>query len=181
MSSDLETERKDEYTIFVRSMQVNFAQRQCLLLNFSDITSYKKLEQEQEKTRLLYMLNTMTHHEMLAPLNAQMDISKSLFENSTSYKNKKMAQLLNLSSHMLMLHTQDLLDQRIIEYGSFKPCYTLGSVKNVIIDIVNLVNLTLTKQLKIRYFSNNSAQKLMLDKRRLQQVLLNLLTNAVKH
>ena len=47
----------------------------------------------------------MTHHEMLAPLNAQMDISKSLFENSTSYKNKKMAQLLNLSSNMLMLHT----------------------------------------------------------------------------
>ena len=33
-----------------------------------------------------------------------------------------MAQLLNLSSHMLMLHTQDLLDQRIIEYESFKPC-----------------------------------------------------------
>ena len=114
------------------------------------------------------MLNTMTHHEMLAPLNAQMDISRSLFENSTSYKNKKMAQLLNLSSNMLMLHTQDLLDQRIIENGSFKPCFTLGSVKNVILDIVNLVNLTLTKQLKIKYSSNNCALKMMFDKRRLQ-------------
>ena len=51
------------------------------------------------------MLNTVTHHEMIAPLNAQMDISKSLFESSTTYKSKKMAQLINVSSHMLMLHT----------------------------------------------------------------------------
>ena len=45
---------------------------------------------------------------------------------------RKMAQLIMVSSNMLLLHTQDLLDQRIIEYDNFKPCYSLGSVKNAI-------------------------------------------------
>ena len=86
-----------------------------------------------------------------------------------------------VSSNILLLHTQDLLDQRIIEYGNFKPCFTLGSVKNAIQDMTNMVNLTLNKRLKIKYTCRENINLVMFDKRRLQQVLLNLLMNAVKY
>ena len=53
---------------------------------------------------------------------------------------------------MLLLHTQDLLDQRIIESGSFIPNQTLETVYKVITEIVKMVNFTLkSENLKIEY------------------------------
>ena len=60
--------------------------------------------------------------------------------------------MIQISSNMLMLHAQDLLDQRIIENGGFVPIYTLSSVREAILEIVNLVNSTLNQgQLHIQY------------------------------
>ena len=63
-----------------------------------------------------------------------------------------MAQTINISSNMLMLHAQDLLDQRIIENGSFEPQLSQGSVSDAIFEIVNMMRLTLTQtKLRIEY------------------------------
>ena len=48
------------------------------MINFSDITAYKRLEQEKEMNRLLKTLNTSVHHEMLTPLKANVDIAKRM-------------------------------------------------------------------------------------------------------
>lgn len=81
---------------------------------------------------------------------------------------------------MLLLHAQDLLDQRIIEHGSFVPSYGQSSVSDAILEIVDMVQLTVTSdQLTIKYNSSTHFA-LRFDKRRLQQVLLNLLSNAAK-
>ena len=44
---------------------------------------------------------------------------------------------------MLLLHTQDLLDQRVIEMGSFNANLTLESVREVIREIVDMMNFTI--------------------------------------
>ena len=81
---------------------------------------------------------------------------------------------------MLMLHAQDLLDQRIIESKKFVPLYAHSSVNEAMIEIVNMVRLTSTQShLEIEYIQNRFPE-LRFDKRRLQQVLLNLLSNAIK-
>ena len=154
----------------------------CHVLNFVDMTSYFSLEKEKEKNRMIKILNTTIHHEMIAPLKAQMDISKCLFEKSISPLNKKMAKTIFVSSQMLLLHTQDLLDYRIIESGTFIPNMSLEPIHKVISEIVNMMNFTLsTQDLKIKYVSKKSNMKLFFDKRRVQQVLLNLLSNATKY
>ena len=44
-----------------------------------------------------------------------------------------------------------------------------------------MMNFTInSEELKIKYISNKGSQKLYFDKRRVQQVLLNLLSNATK-
>ena len=48
------------------------------MINFSEITAYKRLEQEEEMNRILRTLNTSVHHEMLAPLKANVDIAKRM-------------------------------------------------------------------------------------------------------
>ena len=50
------------------------------MINFSDITAYKRLEQEEEMNRLLKTLNTSVHHEMLTPLKANVDIAKRMIK-----------------------------------------------------------------------------------------------------
>ena len=68
---------------------------------------------------------------------------------------------------MLLLHTQDLLDQRIIESGSFIPNITLEPIHKAISEIVNMMNFTLnTQDLKIKYVSKKSNTRLFFDKRR---------------
>ena len=81
---------------------------------------------------------------------------------------------------MILLHVQDLLDHRIIEHGSFAPTYTKGRIGEAICDIIEIFNLTLTeKQLEIIFTDFNNLEFLF-DRRRLQQVVLNLLSNAAK-
>ena len=87
---------------------------------------------------MLKTLNASVHHEMLAPLKANIDISRRLFRELKSKKLKSMAQTLSISSNMLFLHAQDLLDQRIIEHGGFVPLYTKGDVNEAISEIVEL-------------------------------------------
>ena len=141
----------------------------CAVINLTDMTSYLSLERQKEKLRLIKLLNTTIHHEMVAPLKAQMDISNCILENSTDQKNRQMAKTINVSSQMLLLHTQDLLDQRIIDNGNFSPNFTLEPVQTVIAEIVNMMNFTLNSQnLQIRYICRKGKKKLYFDKRRVQ-------------
>ena len=89
-----------------------------------------------------------------------------------------------VSSQMIMLHANDLLDQRIIENGHFVPNMTSGSIKETVAEMIDLMNSTLEfKNLKIILTKNENyiPKFAKYDKRRLQQVLLNLLSNAVKY
>ena len=108
---------------------MTFNEKECWVINFSDITTYKRLKQEEETTRLLKTLNASVHHEMLTPLKANVEISERLIRRlKDSPQERKMAETVLLSSQLVMLHAHDFLDQRIIENGSFTPFYTTDSV-----------------------------------------------------
>ena len=53
-------------------------EKECQVVNFIDISSFIKLKQEKENNELLKTLNTTVHHEMLAPLRANVDICQRL-------------------------------------------------------------------------------------------------------
>ena len=48
------------------------------MLNFTDITTYKKLKREEEKNRLLNVINYSVHHEIIGPLKANIDVGENL-------------------------------------------------------------------------------------------------------
>ena len=83
-----------------------------------------------------------------------------------------------------MLHANDLLDKKIIEHGGFVPSYTESSVHDTINEIITIVRFTIMHKTQLQIECNlkdlKSLPRLKFDRRRLQQVLLNLLTNAVK-
>ena len=83
---------------------------------------------------------------MLAPLKANMELSTRLFRRMKTESDRQLAQTINISCNMLLLHAHDLLDQRIIENGSFSPHYTQNSAQKAIQEMVDLVQLTLDKK-----------------------------------
>ena len=48
------------------------------MFNFTDITTYKRLKQEEETNNMLKTLNTSVHHEMIAPLRANVEMAERL-------------------------------------------------------------------------------------------------------
>ena len=85
---------------------------------------------------------------------------------------------------MVMMHANDLLDQRIIDNGSFVPNLTSGSIIDTLSEIIELMNTNLTERnLEITLEGSlNSLPKIAkFDKRRLQQILVNLLSNGIKY
>ena len=70
---------------------------------------------------LLKALNATVHHEMLAPLKGNLELSSRLIRTVQNKMQKKMAQTIFISTQLLMMHANDLLDQRVLEQGSFNP------------------------------------------------------------
>ena len=71
---------------------------------------------------MLKLLNATVHHEMLSPLKSNVILSKQLLRETTFEKEKvrDMIKTLSVSSELLLHHSNDLLDYRIIKNGGFE-------------------------------------------------------------
>ena len=67
--------------VYLKRTDMIYNNTNCQVLNFLDMTSHYSLERSKEKYRLMKLLNTTVHHEMIAPLKAQEDISRCLYES----------------------------------------------------------------------------------------------------
>ena len=99
-----------DHTLIVKRVEITFNDINCQVLNFTDITSYKLLKQEEETNRLLQALNAFAHHEMLGPLKTNVEFSSRLESKLNDLEQIKMCKTINISSKMLILHASDLLD-----------------------------------------------------------------------
>ena len=65
---------------------------------------------------------------MLAPLKGNLELAMRLNRSVKNKMQKKMAQTIFISTQLLMMHANDLLDARVIEQGSFSPIFSLTDV-----------------------------------------------------
>ena len=93
------------------------------MLNFKDITTQKQLKLEEEQGRLLRTLCTSIHHEVIGPLKVTIECAHRIMRQTNSHQIARMGKTIHLTSKLLLLHANDLLDQRIIENDGFIPVY----------------------------------------------------------
>ena len=94
---------------------MNFNDEECQVLNFTDITPFESLKQEKEANKLLKTLSASVSHEMVAPLNANIDIAELLLERITKEEERHMLKMIITSSRLVLCHSNDLMDYNIIE------------------------------------------------------------------
>ena len=112
-----------DQTIIVKRMKIAFKnKKECQVLNFTNITAYRRLKHEEEKSKLLNRLNHSVHHELLGPLRSNVDIAEALVKKlKNQLQLQEMAKLIEISSKLIMFHANDMLDMQFLQNGRFTP------------------------------------------------------------
>lgn len=147
-------------------------------------------EKAEESDRLKSSFLANLSHEIRTPLNAMLGFSALLGETDiTDEERNQFISIIQNSSNTLLELINDILDISRIEAGQMelvmKPIY-LGSV---IGNLVNTFDVLLKQQeigteknlsLKVNIIKEISDWKIVTDKLRLEQILSNLISNALK-
>jgi CheY-like chemotaxis protein len=123
-------------------------------------------------------------HELRTPLNSILGLSESLLERYQETLNESQQRSLHMietsGKHLLDL-INDILDLSKIEAGKFDYYPQLIQVNDLCkSSIIFVKNQAAQKGIKLTYEIEEDISNLFADPRRLKQILVNLLTNAVK-
>jgi PAS domain S-box-containing protein len=147
---------------------------------------YKQLEllkQEADsanKAKSLFLANMS--HEIRTPLNGVLATMQLLQSTALDAEQTKYIKMIMESGNILSATINDLLDISKIETGTFKLNGELFDLKEVVTNIHNNLSIASNqKGLEVRYFFDPTIDVQFIgDKLRLQQILNNLINNAVK-
>ena len=164
-----------------------------LVATIKDITTQKREENrmlaalkeniEANKAKTV-MLQNMTH-EIRTPLNALYGFSQLLCMPDGSYTEDEKSEFYSYiynSFNMLSMIVDDVLDLTDVEHGNYRIQISHFKVNRVCRDSVQMAELRKQGRVKMYFTSEvDDDYTVESDSRRIQQVLVNLLTNACKH
>ena len=176
------------FSINVRSIQDPITSEPVVIYSARDITSIVKSAQERaaKENQAKHEFFAVMAHEIRTPLHQVVGMIEVLAEapkNSLTDDQQDSVRILQTSSHALMAIINDVLDFTKLEAGQMKLEQVSFEVRGVMEGCVAAVqqqvkmkqHLTMVTEL-----ANAIPIKLRGDPNRLRQIILNLLTNAIK-
>lgn len=160
------------------------------LLIFATInTIHEILQLEREKQRAL-MSNEMKgkflarmSHEIRTPINSVLGMNAMILRESSERKIKEYAIDIQNAGQNLLAIINDILDFSKIDSGKMEIVPVIYDFSSMIHDVVNMISIKAdAKALSFHvYVNENLPSRMKGDDIRIRQILINLLTNAVKY
>ena len=142
-------------------------------------SAYTKLKQSQETSKQIFL---NTSHELktpITPIIIQIELLKDEKLGALSLKQKKSMDLIARNIYRLDRLLTDILDISRIQAGSMKFVNAKVNIKEIIDKQVTQF-IPLAKQKGIKLTGKTMNQLLVCDPQRIEQVIVNLLHNALK-
>ena len=81
----------NDSTLILKRTKIFFNDKECIFLNFRDVSTFKRLKQEEKKSQLMTTLYSCVHHEMLGPLKNSFEASMRLIRSLTDQNLRQLA------------------------------------------------------------------------------------------
>jgi len=173
-----------EKTLSVSAGQI-YDQREEGNINIGTVTVFRDFTREAEVERLKSTFVAIVSHELRTPLNAVLGYAEMFKEAVYGPMNDKQVNMANriiTNTQRLLGLINDLLDQAQMEAGKLtinngvvKPSELLENLHGLLDKTASDKNLSLTSEM-----DDTLPETLIGDSARLQQILVNLVTNAIK-
>ncbi|MBC5863223.1 ATP-binding protein [Flavobacterium turcicum] len=143
----------------------------------------KRKAEESDTLKSSFLANLS--HEIRTPMNAIMGFSDLLEDDSLSEKEKKQyLKIIKDSGSNLVSIIEDLIEMSKIDANQIVPNYALIDLEVCIKELYSSLKVTIPPSKEIDFYIKEASkplnQKVLTDETKLKQILINLITNAVK-
>ena len=143
-------------------------------------TRYTQLKNDKKIQNAIFLANMS--HEIRTPLNGIIGYSQLLSNTSLNDKQHEYLSNMNKCNIQLMKIINDLIDFSKLNWNKMKINQEYFNINEVTTDIHSLLLQSLQdKEIRLSFHTENIKQYIYCDKQKLMQILLNLITNAIKH
>lgn len=170
----------DSFIQLVRSQREIKQKNEELRKYQQELIAAKEQAEEGKKVKETFLANMS--HEIRTPINGIQGIVHLLENTNLDAEQSKMVNLLKLSSESLLGIINDVLDISKIESGKFKIVRTEGSIRNLVSSVTGLLQFKAEERGIDLFLDIDPAVPavVLVDGLRLNQILLNLVSNAIK-
>ena len=181
----LSKESTCEGALAIRIMPLYFREKPALALIFHDITERSKISILEDNDNYKNRLLASVSHELRTPLNASINFIQAAIDDPKLSENIRDNFLLpSLSSNRLLLFLiNDILDFSQMAANKLRLVYEKSDVKKTVEECLNLIRLQVKRKglsLDVEYQIETPTSEINTDHNRLKQIILNLLSNALK-